>query len=140
MTAARRWAMSQRSRRSRPPRSWSGPSWRSPGAAGRSRLRRPRRRSPRDAGGRLRQPAVERLERLLAALEPPREVADEVAERTAVAAQRGDRHPLVGAVVAAADRAELDGGHAGLEERDDVGGAVPPDAQRFALDRAADGV
>src|SRR6185295_5838364 len=63
---------------------------------------------------RLRQPAVQRLQRLVAALEPDRELADEVAKRAAVVLQRGDRHPLVGAVVAAADRAELDRGDAGL--------------------------
>ena len=43
----------------------------------------------------------------------PREAPDEALERLAVAAQRADRDPLPGPVVAVADRAELDGGHAG---------------------------
>ena len=49
---------------------------------------------------------------------------DEVDERLAVALERVDRDPLLGAVVAAARRAELDRGDAGLEERDGVGRAV----------------
>src|SRR4051794_41859890 len=58
----------------------------------------------------LRQPAVQRLERLVLTLEPHRKLADEVAEGAAVALQRGDRDPLVRPVGAAADRGELDGG------------------------------
>src|SRR3954451_3143410 len=59
--------------------------------------------------------------------EPLRDRVDEFDERAPVAHQRVDRDPFVGAVVAAADRAELDAGGAGLEEAHDVGGAVAAD-------------
>ena len=49
--------------------------------------------------------------------------------------ERADRHPLLGAVVAVAHGAELDGRHAGVEERDRVGGAVA--AHRDALGAGA---
>ena len=89
----------------------------------------------------LRQPAVDGAQRrLLLALEPHRKVFDEVAQSPAIERQRGDRHPLVRTVVAAADGAELDRGDARLEERDRVGSAVAPDRQRVALDRAPDRV
>src|SRR5215218_26124 len=52
---------------------------------------------------------------------------DELDQRVAVATERVDRHPLLGAVVAVALRAELDPRHAGLDERDHVRGAVAPD-------------
>ena len=57
---------------------------------------------------------------------------DEVADRLPVARQRQHGDPLVGAVVAGAARAELDGRHPRLEERAGVGGAVAADAQRLA--------
>ena len=69
-----------------------------------------------------------------------RERAHEVAQRAAVAGQRRDRHPLLRPVVAAADRAELDGRDARLQERDRVRRAVAADRQRLALDRARDRV
>src|SRR3954451_14480425 len=103
-------------------------------------LMRPGRRVGQRAGG-LRQAAVDGAQRrLLLALEPHRKVFDEVAQSPAIEPQRGDRHPLVRAVVPAADRPELDRGDAGLDERDRVGGAVAADRQRVALDRAPDGV
>src|SRR5439155_20188132 len=46
----------------------------------------------------------------------PRERSDEADQRLAVVGERGDRHPLVGPVVAAADRAELDRRPTGVQE------------------------
>ena len=63
--------------------------------------------------------------------------AREVHQRAPVDGQRLDRDPLVGAVVAAAGRAELDRGDAGLQERDRVGGAVAADAHRLAVGQRA---
>ena len=60
-------------------------------------------------------------------------LAREVDQRAPVAGQRVDRDPLVGAVMAAAGRAELDRRHARLQERDGVRGAVAPDAHRLAV-------
>jgi hypothetical protein len=66
----------------------------------------------------LRKPAVDGAERrLLRPLQPCRQVTHEVAQRLAIPSQRGYRHPLVRAVVAAADRAELDRRDADVEER-----------------------
>ena len=48
-------------------------------------------------------------------------------DRAAVLGQRRHRDPLLGAVVAAADRAELHGRDAGAQERDRVRGAVAAD-------------
>src|SRR4051794_25244981 len=67
------------------------------------------------------------------ALQPAREAEDELGQGQAVAGQGGDRHPFVGPVVAAAARAELDGGDPGLEEGDRVRGAVAPDAEGLAV-------
>src|SRR3954447_22001987 len=59
----------------------------------------------------------------------------EVDERTAVALERRDRDPLLGPVVATADRAELDRRHPGFDEADRVGGSVAAD--RDAVRRSA---
>src|SRR3954469_25534481 len=64
--------------------------------------------------------------------EPLRDRVDEVDERLAVLGQRGDRDPLLRAVVTAAAWAELDPRHAGVEEADDVRGAVAADRDRLA--------
>src|SRR4051812_42742611 len=56
-----------------------------------------------------------------------RERAHELHEGLAVLRERLDRDPLVGAVVTAAYRPELHGGHAGVEEAVGVGRAVAPD-------------
>src|SRR3954454_16394106 len=53
-----------------------------------------------------------------------RDRVHEVDERLPVVHERVDRDPLVGAVVARADRPVLDARGAGLEEADDVRGAV----------------
>src|SRR4051794_29422535 len=63
----------------------------------------------------------------VAGAQPHRDRVHELDERAAVALERRDRHPLLGAVVTAADRPELDAGRARLEEADDVGRAVAPD-------------
>ena len=105
----------------------------------RSRGRSTRSSAPSRAG--LRQPALDRAQRrLLLALaarraggarsRPARGGSGAARRSTPTRAGRGGRRR----------RAELDRRDARLEERDRVGGAVAPDAQRLALDRAADGV
>src|SRR5664279_821078 len=54
-------------------------------------------------------------------------------ERLPVGLQRGDRDPLLGAVMTGPDRAELDRRHTHPQEGDRVGGAVAPDAHRLAV-------
>ena len=61
------------------------------------------------------------------------ERAQEGAERLPVGLQRGDRDPLLGAVVPLPDRAELDRRHPHPQEGDRVGGAVATDAHRLAV-------
>src|SRR3954452_7104624 len=70
--------------------------------------------------------------------EPLRDRVDEVDERLAVVTERLDRDPLVGAVVARADRPELDARGARLEEADDVGRAVAADRDVLGRHRATD--
>src|SRR3954453_23775146 len=67
-----------------------------------------------------------------------RQRLDEIHERLAVLPQRGDRDPLLGAVVVPAHGAELHGRDAGLEERDRVRRAVAADAEHLALHPARD--
>src|ERR1700709_2861826 len=74
---------------------------------------------------------------------PTRARPKEGVERLSIGRQRGDRDPLLGPVVAGADRAELDRRHPHPQEGDRVGGAVaagahPPPApgRRGRLARA----
>src|SRR5918995_6123238 len=64
------------------------------------------------------------------------EYLDELHEHLPVGLQRGCDDVLVGAVVAAADWAELDAGDTGALEVDDIRGAVSADAHGVAAEVA----
>src|SRR4051794_22795829 len=60
-------------------------------------------------------------------------VAREVDQDPPVPGERLDGHVLLGTMVAAADRTELDGGHTAVEEEDRVGRAVSADDARVPV-------
>src|SRR5207248_6360074 len=96
-----------------PARHPASPEWAAPESSGWLALWRPRESSGCQPSLDRPQPRLGRL----ALLEPHRQRPDEVSERAPIAGQGGDRHPLLRPVVPAADRAELDRGDPGREER-----------------------
>ena len=108
----------------------SGPASPRPGRPGADSRRRPASSPSRLGGRRRRSSRVPRARACPSDLNPrpPRarrgdrrrgrsgSVTDEVHDRVAIAGERRDRHPLVGAVVAVAERPELDRRNAGAQE------------------------